>query len=368
MTDETSAPAGGESDAAPVIVPGNAGLEGDYSPEQAFADYQKKFEPAAESADTAAAETELSGEDNAAPRDADHGEDEGAAAVEEPPIARPKSWSQDEDAEWEAIPRARQEKIAASELARDADRSRKLNEVAEIRKAVEAEREAVAQDRKALAAKLPEVERAVQEFLSHKYPDIKSMDDVARMANDAARLWPTDPFTAGDIGARLKAWEVDQQRIALSLADARAAQAGEARERELNLLKYRADETTKLAEFVPAIKNPDELKALTTKAVNHLKSFEFTDQAINEYAAQGEKPFIFSAGFQRILLNSLKYEEMKGAPLKAIPKPVQAVQRPGVAAPRGNTDAIQASRSKLTSTGSVDDAYALYQAKQKARA
>jgi hypothetical protein len=76
-----------------------------------------------------------------------------------------------------------------------------------------------------------------------------------------------------------------------------------------------------------------------------------------------------NAGIQKLIADRLKFNEIKAAPAKAIPKPVPSVQKPGVGRAPGaaSADAIQATRSKLSSTGSAEDAYALYQAK-KARA
>jgi hypothetical protein len=76
-----------------------------------------------------------------------------------------------------------------------------------------------------------------------------------------------------------------------------------------------------------------------------------------------------NAGIQKLIADGLKFREIKAAPPKAIPKPVPSVQKPGVARAPGaaSADAIQATRNKLNGTGSVEDAFALYQAK-KARA
>lgn len=71
------------------------------------------------------------------------------------------------------------------------------------------------------------------------------------------------------------------------------------------------------------------------------------------------------SAFQRMIYDAVQYRMAKAAPAKMAAKPVPKVQKPGVSAPRGNGDAIGALSAKLTSTGSVDDAYALYKAKQK---
>src|SRR4029077_15818654 len=66
-------------------------------------------EPTAESATPATAETELAPEANTAPPEEVHGETQAPHPAEQPPIARPKSWTEAEDAEWQSTPRALQQ-------------------------------------------------------------------------------------------------------------------------------------------------------------------------------------------------------------------------------------------------------------------
>lgn len=353
MTDETSAPAGGEGDAAPVIVPGNAGLEGDYSPEQAFADYQKKLEPAAESADPATAETELSGEDNAAPAEQATGETQEADPVEEPSIELPRSWTKEQAEHWNALPRATQEYLS-DRASKDSEAVRRSqNEAAAERNAARAEREAAEQARKQYEAQLPALMQTLQDAQQSAFADIRTVDDVTKLANE-------DPF-------RYLQWQAHQTKLQAVNAEAQRAKETSTKEQQATWATFVADQNKLAVEYIPELADKDKSLALTTKAGDLLRDLGFTQEDLNGFSA-GEKVSPFDHRIQRLLFNALKFNEVKSAPPKAIPKPVPAVQRPGVAAPRGNTDAIQASRSKLTSTGSVDDAYALYQAKQKARA
>jgi hypothetical protein len=57
-----------------------------------------------------------------------------APAEKLPPIARPRSWSKDDEDDWQALPRARQEKIAAREAVRSAEIRRMQNEYAKLKK------------------------------------------------------------------------------------------------------------------------------------------------------------------------------------------------------------------------------------------
>jgi hypothetical protein len=133
MSDE-SATSGG-NDIAVITAPEGTGEA--LSVEEATAAYldsfKKKSSP--ESAEPATGETESAEEADAAPPEEAHGEDAEADPVAEPPIERPKSWTESEDAEWQSTPRALQQKIVARELERDNALRRSQNEAAEKRKA-----------------------------------------------------------------------------------------------------------------------------------------------------------------------------------------------------------------------------------------
>jgi hypothetical protein len=360
MADDANAPGVGDGNAVSNTAPANDSNE--LSVEEAMALYAqsepKDIDDGEGADDPAAAEVEkqLAAKEaaDADPEKAPSEDTEEAEPEELPPIERPRSWSKDDDDDWNALPRERQEKIASNERAREADIRQRINEAAETLKGAKAKEQEAEQARKAYEAKLPEVERQIQDFLSNEYPDIKTMADVEKLARE-------DPF-------RKMQWDTHQQKIALVMADANAAKERQARDYDTTLKQYQADETSKLAEFVPDVKDPAKFKDLTDKAIAHLKSFDFADTDLAKFASQGDKPFIFSAGFQRILLNSLKYEALQKAPPKAIPKPLPPVQRPGAAKPAGTQNAqnIQALTRRLDQSGSVDDAFALFEAQRRA--
>src|SRR5262249_47979567 len=91
-----------------------------------------------------AGDTELSEEDNTALEGEDPpapGEDDGNGDPEAdalPPIARPKSWGKEDQADWEALPRSQQEKIAAREETREKAIRKAQNDAAESSRAAEA--------------------------------------------------------------------------------------------------------------------------------------------------------------------------------------------------------------------------------------
>jgi hypothetical protein len=180
---------------------------------------------------------------------------------------------------------------------------------------------------------------------------------------DLRKMQAEDPFRFQQY--QLYQWEQQAEQAELKEAEARKLQ-----ERIGKRGAYEAEQNKLLADLVPEMADPKKAGQMRDDAVKMLEDdFGLKTDLLQRWMNDDVGHEILSnAGFQKLVADQLKAKAVKAAPLKAIPKPVPAVQRPGVAAPRGNTDAIQASRSKLTSTGSVEDAYALYVAKQKARA
>jgi hypothetical protein len=116
------------------------------------------------------------------------------------------------------------------------------------------------------------------------------------------------------------------------------------------------------------MKDPAKASELRTKAVSMLlDDYGFTESELGSFMqTDGGFRLLSDARMQKLIADGLKFAELRRSPPKAVPKPVPAVQKPGVARTPGaaSADAIQASRNKLTSTGSVEDAFALYQAKR----
>ena len=71
--------------------------------------------------------------------------------------------------------RARQEKIAANERARELEIRQRTNELAEQRKATDVEHAKARDFTKALADKVPMMEAAVQEYMGRQYPEFKDV-------------------------------------------------------------------------------------------------------------------------------------------------------------------------------------------------
>jgi hypothetical protein len=353
MSDEATAPVSGGSEPAPVVTPGNADLAGgDYSVADALASLRKKSAPdtnsTAESAPAATADKESVVEADAAPRETEAtSETQETDPPEVAPLDLPRSWTKDQADHWNALPRSTQEYLIA-QASKDSEAVRRSqNEAAELRKAAEAERAKAEQVRKDYEAKLPLLEKRIQTV--GPFVDIQTMDDVKKLQRE-------DPFRFQEYQVHI--WEEQAQQA--ELAEARSRQSAE---QKAAWAEFTRAESKALGDYV----SESDIKTYSPKAGEYLLELGFKD---SELAAMsnGEKFSPFDHRFQRLIYNAMKYSEVKAAPIKAIPKPVPAVQKPGVGRAPGaaSADNIQASREKLNSSGSVEDAFALYQAKRRA--
>jgi len=358
MSDEQTAAGGDDTTPAPTVI----ALDGDVSfdsAESAVASLVGAREKAgipAESADDATAEEELSDEDNAAPPKEAHGEDQDADPAAEPPIERPKSWTEAEDAEWRATPRALQQKIVARELERDTALRRTQNEVAEERNAVKAQREAAEKAKQQYEAQLPILMRELESNLQQSFGDIKTMDDVVKLQTE-------DPF-------RFQAWQVHQMRLqAAKVETDRVAKESEAAEQN-RWMEHVQSENAKAAEFIPELTDKDKAEKLTLRVARELlPDLGFKDSELAALANGKEKLSIYDHRIQRLFADSLKLRDIQNAP-KAVVKPdLPPVQRPGVArAPRSeNAALVQSLTDKLSNSGSENDALELLLARRASR-
>lgn len=353
MSTENAA-AGGELQPAPVIGAPNLDLGGEYTVEQAFADSQK--ETPAESAEAeqpATAEQESAEQADAAPEGTTV-EGEGDEP-EIPAIDPPKSWSKDAHERWSKLDRETQEFLASRDSEDQKAIKRNLQEAAEARKAAEADQAKWKQEREQYVAKQTAYTQALETALQNSFGDIQTMADVEKMQAD-------DPF-------RFQQWQLHQMRLAQAKAEQQANEQRATQEKHQKRTDYEAEQTKLLIEMVPEMADAKKSVEMRERAVTMLTDdLGLTMDQLQRWMQDDVGHEILSnAGIQKMIADQLKAKDIKAAPLKAMPKPVPAVQKPGVAAPRGAaaTESIQALRNKLNSSGSVEDAYALYQAEQR---
>ena len=348
MTDQTSA-APAASEAAPTVSAPNLDSGESYTAEQAFEAYQKRNSPAP--AAEAPAGTE-SAQADAAP-EGTTAEDQGNEP-DLPAIDPPKSWSKDAHERWSKLDRETQEFLASRDSEDQKAIKRNLQEAADARKAAEAERKSALETKQKYDSQLPMLMRELESVNQAQFSDIKSMEDVVRLQAE-------DPF-------RFQAWQVHQMRMQAVKLEADKAEEQKSQERQSKRAAYEAEQNKLLIDLVPEMADPKKSVEIREKAVAMLTDDLGLkiDQLQRWMADDTGHEILSNAGIQQMIADRLKFKELKAAPAKAIPAPVPTVQKPGVGRAPGaaSADAIQATRQKLNSTGSIEDAYALYQARK----
>lgn len=375
MTDETGAPAT-EQPAAPATDAG-----GELTLEQArmmieggnVTEHFEGDEPEREDDDAPAKpERNSSPEDDAArPEKAATGETEEEAPAEKPSRDLPRSWSKDKAEYWSKLDPAVQDYLLEQDSKVSAEVRRAQNEAAEVRKTIEAEKKAIETERERYLRVASSDIEAKEAALAQRFPHIKTMDDVTFLASEALRLAnspnPDDQVQSQQVQAYINAWRIAQDDLAVTRAQKVEAERRHETEHSSKWSQFVQEETKAFAESLPAA-DKAKLDAWNKAAPDFLINKGFKPEELTALANGKEKLAIHDRRMQSILLDALKYQELKNAP-KAVAKPnLPPVQKPGTAA--GPGAAVEATirdlTRKLDQTGSVDDAWALYQARQRA--
>src|SRR6478736_5775699 len=199
MSDEAGDIPGGEAVSYPVESTEPMSLED--AVRDLGAAREKAQNPPAESAEKpATAEPELSEQDNGDPA-TDPAEDPEADQPEDklPPLEPPRSWTQAEKERFQSLPRETQEYLSHREQEREREFRRGQNEIAEQRKAIEAERSKAEEARKQYEAQLPALMQELQNAQQSSFADIRTVDDVTKLASE-------DPF-------RYLQWQAHQTKL-----------------------------------------------------------------------------------------------------------------------------------------------------------
>jgi hypothetical protein len=326
--------------------------------------YLKK-QPAEGADDATADESPVEGD---ADPETDPGETEEAEEAKDPPIERPKSWSKDEDAEWQSLPRNMQQKIVARESERDRGVVQSQQKAADAAKAAEAKAAAAEEVRQRYEAKLPEVMQGLTDHNNREYADIKSQADLDTLIRAMNQLATTDPVQAQQINAYLTGWQLHQQKMAATKAELDQSNQRKASKEQTDWADFITTNNAKAAERIPELADKDKSQALTNKAGDLLRSIGFTEDDLNGFQ-RGEKISPYDHRMQSLIFEAIKSQDIKqaAASLKAAPKTLPPVVRPGIARQAGDADSdnIKSLENKLNETGSEKDAWALYQAKQR---
>ncbi len=365
MSDETAAPGGANE---PVTIPFTPPAPADdtatslsEAARQLSAYRWKRDNPEAAKAE-APAPVEAAAEatpDSAQADDApatDHVETAPAPepAEELPTIEPPRSWTQADKEEFQSYPREAQEKIARREQEREQALRRGQNEVAEQRKAIEAERQKAEQVRQQYETALPALLQTMQEQQQGEFADIKTMADVQKLARED---WP-----------RYALWDAQQKQIAAVASEVKATQDRAHTDFRKSWSEYATKQDELLKEREPDLADKSKSSKIADGAVTVLKDKGFTEQELAQLWNGEASISLRDHRVQSLILDGVRYREAKANVAKPA-KPVPPVaQRPGVSkAPVNANDAeIQALEKRFERDPSIQNATALRAAKVRA--
>jgi len=144
----------------------------------------------------------------------------------------------------------------------------------------------------------------------------------------------------------------------------KAARENESREKLQSFKAYAQREDERFAEMIKG-ESPEALRNIEKQIVDSVT--EYGGDAKAFFQEFGSSEFLRNATVQRMMIDAAKYKLAQKAKAVATPRAVPPVQRPGVASIRGSSRGdVSSLAQRLQSSGSVDDAVALLQARRGA--
>lgn len=292
------------------------------------------------------AEDDAEGGDDAQP-DGEEGEGEPVEPDEGPAIDAPKFWDADDKAAFANLPRAEQERIAKYAAKGDAATSKAIQEASEQRKAAEAVKAEAEAKRNELSSV---VEQAAHKFVRQwdgidwatwyqqdfqnatiaraQYEQEQEAMKTLLFKKQEADKHATESYVKSEAQALYKLAEVDQ--IAADLLDAKEGHA-----RRTEVATYLVDQGI----------DPDRLSMISAKEMSMARKAMLYDRVTAKVKDEAGKPAPKSP--------------QPSPPGKA---PMRSAARPAVAPQPAS---VQAASERFQASGSVDDAVALLNARDR---
>ena len=298
--------------------------------------------------------------EDAAPAKQDPGvdvEDQTAAdadpEAELPTLEPPRSWTAEQKAKFAALPRDVQEISLDHEKRREADFRRIQNEQAEARKAAQAEREQFQAQRAQYENLLPQLQAATQSKLSSEFSDIRSWDDVHRLAAE-------NPD-------RYAEWHaLTQQQQAVQAEQKRLTEQRQV-EAQTAFQTFATDQDKLASQAIPELADPKKAERAIALTKTNLVDAGFSEDELGALWNGQKGISLRDARLQAILYDAARYRDAQKAAKTAAQKPVPHVMRPGTAPNKGLAAAqrINDLNARFDQTGSIRDAFALLKATKK---
>lgn len=364
MTDETAAPAGaGETALAPTPTDlGNFLTKIREQPNEPA----ERAEPA-----TAVKESPAEG-DAARPEQDATGETQGVDPAEKPPLELPRSWTKDRTEYWNKLDPDTQSFLLDQDRKASAEVRRVQNEAADKLKGLTAKEQEVEKARQQYEARqlAPLDQVAILEYEQRqKFPDIKSMEDLQRIAAEATRLWPTDPITAGQLQSYLGEWRTHQDALAIAMSERNRIEGQKETERQGSWAKHVQEQMALATELIPELADKEKTASLIGRAEKEfLPQLGFSKSEIDDLSVGKQRLSIFDHRVLKMISDGMKYADIMAATKAVAAKPLPPVLRPGASKPNGSaqSDSIQNLSAKLKRSGETRDLAALIGAMRRA--
>ena len=220
------------------------------------------------------------------------------------------------------------------------DYTKKSQAVAEERKAVEAERQAV-QEAKAL-----------RDQYAQRLEIIESMLNQPQEAEDLDYLKETDP-----IGYAVKVAEMSQKEKQLAQVRAEKERIAQQQEydRQQQMRQMVAAESEKLVAAIPEFADPSKGETIRKDIRTYGKQLGFSDEELAN---------VFDSRAVLTLYKAMQYDKLQSAKPGITKKVAEAPKaiKPGVSKPRdSNSEEIRKLKSRAKTTGSIKDAASVFE-------
>lgn len=294
------------------------------------------------------------GEDAEAPDGEPPGETEANDEAEQPPIDPPRSWPAKDKEAFKVLPRETQLRLKEIDKVREDTIQKGLRDNAERERALAAKERAAEEARTQYEQRLPAVVQMLQDELTKEFSDIRTMDDVVRLAQ-------RDPARHGRFQALV-------QRAEHNAREHQQVEARKQQEAEQWFQNFTAEEDRKFLEAAPEFADPKKGDQLRREAADLLTDKGFSAKEIEDLWS-GRKPLIVrDARWQLIVRDAMRFRAAQRTLPAAKAATSQPTVKPGTPPSKGERQAttVTTIEQKLARTGKVQDAVELLRAKRRA--
>jgi hypothetical protein len=239
--------------------------------------------------------------------------------VELPSIDPPRSWSKEDKELFASLPRETQERVSERERSRESDFLRRQSEATEKSKALEAKEQAAERARQQYETAAQNALRLLNNQIASEFADIKTHDDVIRLANE-------DPFRAIQFKAR-------QDQLAALHHEVQVNEQARAKEKQDQFSTWSKEQDEKFSKKFPEFDDPEKGPKVRESVQSYLvKAVGVPAEILPKLWSE---PLFRDAMFQEVIYHASQFHAGQQKVKNALEAPKPPVQRPGTPAPKG---------------------------------